>query len=72
MDDAAETYEVKEGLLSVNGRPVPLGRGLIAIALLRAGWKGSEGLLPLEMARKALALDPRVGFIARQTRSKAG
>lgn len=66
MDDLNETYEVKEGLLSVNGRLVPLSRGVITVALLRAGWKGAEGTLSLQMARKALALDPRVGFLARQ------
>jgi len=74
--NADEIYEVKEGLLSVNGRLLPLGRGLIAVALLRAGWKGAEGVLPLELARKALTLDPRVGFLARQSlapaRSRAG
>jgi hypothetical protein len=66
MSDAAEVYEVKEGLLFVNGSLLPLGRGLITVVLLRAGWKGAQGLLPLELARKALALDARVGFLARQ------
>jgi hypothetical protein len=67
MSDAAEVYEVKEGLLFVNGNLLPLGRGLITVVLLRAGWKGAQGILPLDLARKALALDPRVGFLARQS-----
>ena len=66
MNDAPEVYEVEEGLLYVNGSLLPLGRGLITVVLLRAGWKGVPGLLPLEVGRKALALDPRVGFLARQ------
>ena len=66
MSDAPEVYEVDEGRLFVNGCLVPLGRGLITVVLLRAGWKGVQGLLPLEVGRRALALDPRVGFLARQ------
>jgi len=67
MNDAAEVFEVKDGLLFVNGSVLPLSRGLITVVLLRAGWKGVQGLLPLELARKALALDPRVGFLARES-----
>ncbi len=66
MKDSPEVYEVKEGRLAVNGRVVPLGRGLVLVALLRAGWKGIEGILPLELARKAVSLDPRLGFLALQ------
>jgi hypothetical protein len=65
MNDAPEVYEVKEGRLYVNGSLLPFGRGLITVVLLRAGWKGAQGLLPLELGRKALALDLRVGFLAR-------
>jgi hypothetical protein len=66
MKDTPEVYEVKEGRLAVNGRVLPLGRGAIFVALLRAGWKGVEGILPLELARKALSLDPRLAFLALQ------
>ncbi len=69
MKDTPEVYEVKEGRLAVNGRLLPLSRGMIFVALLRAGWKGVEGILPLELARKALSLDPRLGFLALQSAS---
>jgi hypothetical protein len=69
VKDTPEVYEVKEGRLTVNGRVLPLGRGVILVALLRAGWKGIEGILPLELARKALSLDPRLAFLALQSAS---
>jgi len=66
MDDAPEVYEVIEGRLFVNGSLLPLSRGLITVVLLRAGWRGVQGFLPLELGRRALAQDPRVGFLSRQ------
>ena len=65
MNDANDLYEVlKDGRLSVNGRVLPLGRGFVTVALLRAGWKGVGGTLPPELVRKALDLDPRVRMLA--------
>jgi hypothetical protein len=65
MMDANEVYEVlPDGRLSVNGRVLPLGRGFITVALLKAGWRGAEGVLPLDLARKAIAMDPRLRILS--------
>lgn len=65
MSDARELYEVlSDGRLAVNGNILPLSRGMITVALLRAGWRGGEGVLPLDLVRKALALDPRLRLLA--------
>lgn len=58
-------YEVRDGLLTVGGRPVPLSKGLVLLALLRAGWKGAEGFLPPEVALRLPLADPRIGVYVR-------
>ena len=58
------TYEVKEGKLFVNGESIPLRKGIIYAALVRAGWKGREGSLPPELVEAMLRLDQRVSVIA--------
>ncbi len=58
------TYEVKDGRLLVNGEPVPLRRGQVSVALLRAGWKGVDGPLPPEIVRKIVEFDRRSALLA--------
>lgn len=64
MGDLKTTFEVKNGLLSVDGRVIPLRRGMVMVALLKAGWKGVEGILPLDLVRRAFQLDLRLATLA--------
>ncbi|HXX94614.1 MAG TPA: hypothetical protein VEN81_13350 [Planctomycetota bacterium] len=57
-------YEVKQGRLFVNHEPIPLRKGAIYAALVRAGWKGQEGPLPADLVENMLRLDQRVSVIA--------
>jgi hypothetical protein len=56
------TYEVNRGELKVNGAAIPLRRGLILLALARAGWRGADGILTEEFARRLVMADPRIGI----------
>lgn len=68
MDDPDRaTYEVREGRFLVNGKALPLRKGLIIQALARAGWHGDDGVLSLEMARKTLLADPRIDLLTRRS-----
>lgn len=60
------TYELKDGRLLVDGAALPLNKGLILLALTKAGWKGVEGLLSAELAARALLADPRIGALLRR------
>jgi len=71
MNRDAATYEVREGRLLADGRPLPLNKGLILLALYRAGWKGAEGLLSGDLTRRLLAADPRIAIFS-TPRSIAG
>lgn len=58
--DMKTTYEVRDGRLIVDGTLLPLGKGQILLALLKAGWKGVEGLLSADLAQRLLLADPRI------------
>jgi len=62
--EQAVTYEVNQGELKVNGGVLPLRRGLILVALARAGWRGGDGVLSEEFARRLLLADPRIEIAA--------
>lgn len=61
-DDAR--YEVKDGILYVNGDAIPLRKGIVYAALARAGWNGHEGELPLKIVADMLRMDRRVSLLA--------
>jgi len=54
--------EVTQGRLKWNGLPIPLGRGLVFLALAKAGWTGADGALSEELTRKLLRAEPRIEF----------
>jgi len=62
--EQAVTYEVNRGELRVNGAALPLRRGLILLALVRAGWRGTDGVLSEEFARRLALADPRIEIAA--------
>jgi hypothetical protein len=57
-------YEVKGGMLFVNGESVPLRKGLIYAALARAGWKGVDGPVSRELFDKVVEADRRISIVA--------
>ncbi|HEV3029719.1 MAG TPA: hypothetical protein VG457_19225 [Planctomycetota bacterium] len=57
-------YEVKEGVLYVNGDAIPLRKGIVYAALARAGWNGHEGDLPIRLVADMLRMDRRVSLLA--------
>jgi hypothetical protein len=67
------TYEVKDGLLLVNGEAIPLRKGIVYVALARAGWNGHEGPLPVRLVADMLRMDRRVSLmaLARETQPAA-
>jgi hypothetical protein len=72
METARRTaYEIREGRLLIDGRPLPLGKGLILLALAKAGWNGAEGPLDAGLAQRALSADPRLGMLL-PPRARAG
>ena len=58
------TYEVRDGILIVNGESIPLRKGIVYAALARAGWNGHEGPLPLKLVADMLRMDRRVSLLA--------
>jgi hypothetical protein len=57
-------YEVKSGKLLVNGEAIPLRKGVVGVALARAGWKGLDGPLSRELVDQVLRLDQRISVLA--------
>jgi len=57
-------YEVKEGRLFVNSEAVPLRKGIVYLALARAGWNGVEGPVSRELFEKVLDADRRISIYA--------
>ena len=60
-----DTLEVRDGRLIANGSTVPLNKGLILLALTKAGWNGSDGLLSPALSRRLFQADPRIGAFLR-------
>ena len=61
--DREPRYEIVNGVLRRNGHPIPVPKGLLYLALARAGWKGEDGLLSAEFVRRLRALDPRLAHL---------
>lgn len=57
-------YEVKEGKLLINGEILPLRKGIVYVALARAGWNGDEGPVSREFFEKVLDADRRLSIYA--------
>jgi len=64
MTNPDARYEVKNGQLLVNGDPVPLRKGILFRALVRAGWRGDDGTLPPPLVESVLRLDRRISLLA--------
>jgi hypothetical protein len=64
---------VRDGKLLVNSEPIPLRKGIVYVALARAGWNGHEGLLTTDVVESMLRLDQRVSLmaLAREVQSAA-
>ena len=58
MNPVIERFEMANGSLRRNGLPVLLPKGLVFRALLRAGWKGTDGTLPEGVARHLVEEGP--------------
>jgi hypothetical protein len=67
------SYEVRDGKLFVNSEPVPLRKGIVYVALARAGWNGHEGPLASDVVESMLRLDRRLSLmaLAREVQSAA-
>ena len=57
-------YEVKEGKLLVNDEAVPLRKGIVYAALVRAGWTGHDGPVSRDLFQKVLDADRRISIYA--------
>jgi hypothetical protein len=57
-------YEVRDGKLLVNDEAIPLRKGIVYVALARAGWSGREGPLTPDVVESMLRLDRRVSLMA--------
>jgi len=53
-----ERYEVTSGVLRINDLPLLLPKGFVYRTLLRAGWKGAEGLLSDEVVERLVGSGP--------------
>jgi hypothetical protein len=56
-------YEIVRGGLRRDGDPVPIPKGLLYLALARAGWKGEDGPLTADFVRRLRGLDPRLAHL---------
>ncbi len=53
-------YDILDGVLRCDGIPVFVPKGLLYVALARAGWRGVDGPLSLEMVRRLRLADARL------------
>ena len=56
-------YEILRGGLHHAGRPVEIPKGLLYLALARAGWRGEDGPLSLDLVRRLRLADPRLSLL---------
>jgi hypothetical protein len=56
-------FEIIRGGLYGNGHPVDVPKGLLYLALARAGWKGEDGPLSLELVRRLRLIDRRLSVL---------
>jgi len=58
MNPGNERFEVAKGTLRRNGLPLLLPKGLVLRVLAQSGWRGLDGALPGEVARRLVAEGP--------------
>ena len=56
-------YEILRGGLHRDGQALDVPKGLLYLALARAGWKGEDGPLSLDMIRRLRLLDRRLSAL---------
>jgi hypothetical protein len=56
-------YEIIRGGLHQGGRAVPIPKGHLYLALARAGWRGEDGPLSVDMVRRLRLLDRRLSVL---------
>jgi hypothetical protein len=56
-------YEMIRGGLHRAGRAVPIPKGHLYLALARAGWRGEDGPLSLDLIRRLRLLDRRLSAL---------
>jgi hypothetical protein len=56
-------YEIIRGGLRQDGRIIDIPKGLLYLALARAGWRGEDGPLSLDMIRRLRLLDRRLSAL---------
>jgi hypothetical protein len=56
-------YDILEGVLRCHAIPVFVPKGLLYVALARAGWRGVDGPLSLDMVRRLRLADPRLSHL---------
>jgi hypothetical protein len=56
-------YEIVRGGLRCDGDPVLVPKGLLYLALARAGWRGKDGPLSAEFVQRLRGLDPRLAHL---------
>ena len=61
--DRAPRYEIVNGGLRRDGHPILVPKGLLYLALARAGWKGEDGPLSADFVRRLRGLDPRLAHL---------
>jgi hypothetical protein len=61
--DRAPRYEIVNGILRRDGDPVAIPKGLLYLAMARAGWKGEDGILSREFVRRLRLIDPRLAHL---------
>jgi hypothetical protein len=61
--DRAPRYEIVNGGLRRDGDPVQVPKGLLYLALARAGWRGNDGPLTVDFVQRLRGLDPRLAHL---------
>jgi len=69
MNSVMERFERASGTLRRNGLPLPLPKGLVFRALLRAGWMGADGTLPHQLTIHLVGKSPFHGLFPESRRT---
>ena len=56
-------YAIVRGALRRDGDPVPVPKGMLYLAMARAGWRGDDGPLTVEFVQRLRLLDPRLAHL---------
>jgi hypothetical protein len=61
--DGPSGYEILRGGLHRDGRDLEVPKGLLYLALARAGWKGEDGPLSIAMIGRLRLMDRRLSVL---------